>query len=368
MSGERLEGGATGATVDGGADGDASLLLVGDTNLQGRDRPADAFRHVLPALRAADLLFGQLEGPLAAPSADPAAPDIPHKAGWRHSDPAMVAGLVAAGFAAVSCASNVTYGARAIGESLATLDAAGIAHCGAGGDREAARRPAVVARRGVRFGFLGYTSVFWPVGHAAGPATPGVATVRATTAYQPGPRALEMPGAPPLVVTAPDPAELTAMEEDVRRLRAAVDIVVVSCHWGVSGSERVAEYQRAIGRAAIDAGADLVFGHHPHVLQAIEVWRGRPICYSLGNFAFDWAKMRGRHLDGLLVRALVRGRRLARVAVVPMHRDEENLIRLLDPATGAGRSIVERLRALATDDSPALTVEGGEVVVDLAGG
>ncbi|MGH2353685.1 MAG: CapA family protein, partial [Chloroflexota bacterium] len=86
-----------------------TLLLAGDTNLQFRDDPAGAFRHVLPLFRGADVRFVNLEGPLAGPSEDPTAPDIPHKAGWRHSEPRMVAGLVGAGIDAVGCANNVTY-------------------------------------------------------------------------------------------------------------------------------------------------------------------------------------------------------------------------------------------------------------------
>jgi len=272
------------------------MLLVGDTNIQNRSDPAEAFKHVLPVLNSADLLFGQLESPLSTPSSDPANPDIPHKYLWRHSHPEMVKGLEAAGFAAVSCASNVTYGSEAILNSLSTLDSAGIGHCGAGRNLEESRRPALIERGGVRFGFLSYTSVFWPVGHAAGPDAAGVTTIKAATAYQPGPRALEMPGAPPLIVTTPDQAELEAMENDVRRLREEVDVVVASCHWGVSGSSVVADYQRVIGHAAIEAGADIVIGHHPHVLQEIEIWQGRPIFYSMGNFAFDWERMRNRNL------------------------------------------------------------------------
>jgi len=291
------------------AAGDATLLIVGDTNLQERSHPEDAFRHVLPILEKADVRFGHLEGLLSTPSPDPNAPDIPHKDRWHHSHPAMVAGLAAA-FDVLCCASNVSYGASAILETVTTLDAAGVAHCGIGRNMAEARRPAVMARKGVRFGFLSYTSVFWPVGHAAGPSPPGAAPVRATTAYQPGRRALEMPGAPPLVLTTPDPGELRALEEDVSRFREGVDVLVVSCHWGVSGSHEVAGYQRAVGRAAIQAGADVVVGHHPHVIQGIEVYQGKPIFYSLGNFAFDWEKMRGRALDGLLVRCTVTGRAL----------------------------------------------------------
>lgn len=270
-----------------------TLILVGETNIQGRDNPAAAFGHVMPILKSADVLFGHLEGPLTVPSSDPALPDIPHKEGWRHSDPRMVAAFSAAGFAAVGLASNVMYGPRAVLDTVGTLDRAGIGHCGAGRSAEAARQPAMVTSRGVRLGFLSYTSVFWPVGHAAGPHTPGVSTVRAHTAYQPGRRALEMPGSPPTVVTWADPDELQAMRADIGALREQVDIVVASFHWGISSSRQTIDYQREIGRAAVLAGADLVMGHHTHCPQGIEVVGGRPIVYGTGNFAFDWPKMRG---------------------------------------------------------------------------
>jgi hypothetical protein len=103
------------------AAGELTLLLAGDTNLQFREDPARAFRHVLPLFQAADVRFLNLEGPLAGPSDDPAAPDIPHKGGWRHSEPRMIAGLVAAGVDAVGCANNVTYPASAMLRTLAVL-------------------------------------------------------------------------------------------------------------------------------------------------------------------------------------------------------------------------------------------------------
>jgi poly-gamma-glutamate synthesis protein (capsule biosynthesis protein) len=339
------------------------LIFVGDTNLQDRKDPAEAFAQVLPTLRGADMLLGHLEGPLYAPSTDPARPDIPHKARWRHSDPAMVEGLRAAGFAGVSLASNVTYGENAIRSTLETLDEAGIAHCGAGRDYAVARQTAIVERGGVRCGLLSYTSVFWPVGHAAGPNTPGVATLRATTAYQPHPRVLEMPGAPAIVVTTPDPQELAAMQDDVRRLREQADIVLVSCHWGVSSSQVIQDYQRVVGRAAIAAGADAVFGHHPHVVQAIEVYQGQPIFYSLGNFAFDWEKMRGRNLDGLLIRCILRDRRLRQVSFVPVRRNAENLVCLLPPSNVGGREIAEQVIALSQEFGTQFIRQKGEVIV-----
>ncbi|MDP7369736.1 MAG: CapA family protein [Nitrospinota bacterium] len=127
----------------------------------------------------------------------------------------------------------------------------------------------------------------------------------------------------------------------VRQLREEVDVVVASCHWGVSGSNVVADYQRMIGRAAIEAGADIVIGHHPHVLQEIEIWQGRPIFYSMGNFAFDWERMRNRNLDGLVVYYTIRDSRLADVAFAPARRNSDNFIELLHAERGEGDKIVE---------------------------
>ena len=316
---------------------------VGDVNLQGRADPGAAFHRVAAELSAADVIYGNLEGPLAG--ADDPAP-IPHKPGWVHSDPAMAAGLKAAGFTFMSCASNVAYPPSAALRSLEALDAHAIPHAGAGRTLAEARRPAVVERGGVRFGLLSYTSVFWPHGHAAGTDSPGVATVRIATAYEPGPRVLEMPGAAPVVRTTPDPAELAAFVADITALRPQVDLLVVAMHWGISGSTELAEYQRTVGHAAVDAGADLVLGAHPHVPQGIEI-RRRPerrapgiICYSLGNFTFDWPAMRGR-ADGLLLRCLLDPelRTPVRVSCVPVGRNDSGQPQVLATDRPPGREI-----------------------------
>ena len=324
---------------------------VGDVNLQHRADPAEAFSRVAAELADADILYGNLEGPLAGTD-DPR--PIPHKRGWVHSDPRMVAGLQAAGFAFMSCANNVTYPPSAALRSLAVLDAHGIPHAGAGRTLAEARRAAIVERCDLRFGLLSYTSVFWPHGHAAGPDSPGVATVRATTSYEPGPRVLEMPGAAPIVRTTPDPDDLAALIQDIAELRPAVDLLVVAMHWGISGRAALADYQRTVGHAAVDAGADLVLGAHPHVPQGIEV-RNRPdrptpgiICYSLGNFTFDWPAMGGR-ADGLLVRCLLdrEQRTPAYVSYVPVGRNDAGQPGLLSPETPPGQDVAQAVTALS---------------------
>jgi len=326
------------------------LVIAGETNIQNRENPASAFDPVRGVFDRADLRICHLEGLLATPSDDPERLDIPHKPLWRHSGPAMVEALTAAGVDAVSCASNVSYPRHDVLESARVLTDAGIAFAGVGATLSDARRPAVVESKGVRVAVLSYTCVFWPYEHAAEEHRPGTAVLRAVTAYRPGRRALEMPGAPPEIVTFLPPEEIAVLGTDVRAAKAGADIVVLSCHWGVSSSPEPLAYQTELARAAIDAGADAVIGHHPHVLQPVAFHDGRPIFYSMGNFIFDWPNMRGRNRDGILLRLDISDGRIRRIRVVPAQRDEHNEIAILDPSGSEGAEIMDRLRRMSEGD------------------
>ena len=153
------------------------------------------------------------------------------------------------------------------------------------------------------------------------------------------------------------------MQEDVQALRERVDILTVSCHWGVSGSQELADYQPAVGHAAIDAGADLVIGHHPHVPQGVEVYRGRAIFYSLGNFMFGWERMAGGRRDSLLVHCAVREKALAKVSFVPVWRNEKGQPRTMSPESAEGASIVRTVQGLSKPLKTELKIEGEEVLV-----
>ncbi|MEU7789401.1 CapA family protein [Amycolatopsis sp. NPDC049159] len=271
-----------------------TLVLGGDVNIQGRATPATAFERLSPLLQGADLRFVNLEGPV---------------------DAQAVEALASAGIDVVSCANDLTAMA-----SLPVLDRAGIAHCGAGANIDAAHAPAVLDRPGEKVAFLAYTSLR-SRGQSALPDFPGCAQAFATTAYQPDPRVAEIPGRPPLVRTTPVPEHLERLVADVERAKADSAHVVVSMHWGLPGPE-LTEYQVAYGRAAVDAGADLVVGHGPHTIQAVEVHRGRPILYSLGNLVFDWPAMRGRHVDGLLAGCMFGEE--ARLELIPVRRNADN--------------------------------------------
>jgi len=333
------------------------LLFGGDVNIAGRADPATAFAGLGGVLGGGDVRFVNLEGPLCGSAG--AGVDIPHKPNWTHPEPEMVDGLTAAGIDVVSCANNVTFPPTAAMTSLAVLDQAGIAHCGAGQDLAAAHAPAVVDTGGVRVGFLGYTSICWPFGHAATATDPGVAAARAHTSYQPDYRALEVPGRPPKVLTTPLAGDLERLIADIHTARDQAEIVVVSVHWGVAG-DTLADYQITLARAAIDAGADVVVGHGPHTVQAVELYRGAPILYSLGNLVFDWPVMRGRHRDGLLAR-LTTGHgpdhRPVSVDLYPVRRDEDNQTHLLTgPAAGA---LIGHVAALSAARDTTITIADG---------
>jgi poly-gamma-glutamate capsule biosynthesis protein CapA/YwtB (metallophosphatase superfamily) len=172
-------------------------------------------------------------------------------------------------------------GGEGIADTIANLAEQGVASAGAGLDLAQARRPAIVARRGLRIGLLSYNCV-GPKEGWAGPKRAGCAYLKIITHYE-----LENanPGGPPKVYTFADPDTVEAMQADIAAVRAQVDVLVVAFHKGVVHTPaHIAMYEKAVSRAAIEAGADIVIGHHSHILRGVEIWRGKPIFHGLGNF------------------------------------------------------------------------------------
>lgn len=161
----------------------------------------------------------------------------------------------------VTLANNhaLDYGTEALLDSIDTLDNADIAHVGAGKDLEAAREPVIAELNGRTFAFIGATRVIPVAEWAAGTDRPGM-----FSAYDGG----------------------RQLAESVKAAKQQADYVVVYMHWGIERDEMPNEVQRNIAHNIIDAGADLVVGAHPHVLQGLEYYKGVPIAYSLGNFVF----------------------------------------------------------------------------------
>lgn len=247
-----------------------------------RPDPRSIFAGVADTLCDSDLRVGHLECPLS----ERGTPSPNAKLAMR-TTPDVARILREVGFDALSLAGNhaLDFGVVALADTLEALRAADIRGCGVGATLGEARKPAIVEARGRRVAVLSYCSIL-PTGYAAEPARAGCAPMRAYTHFhhvEP-----EQPGTPPRVLTFVDPNDLNALVEDVRAARARADIVLVSIHWGLHFTRAtLADYQRVVAHAAIDAGAHAILGHHPHVLKAIETYRGRPIFYSMGNFAIE---------------------------------------------------------------------------------
>lgn len=132
---------------------------------------------------------------------------------------------------------------------------------------------------------LGYCTIL-PQGFWAEEARPGCNPARGITAYVPVEH--DQPGTPCRMYTFPHPDDLQHLLEDIREAKHKADVVLVSMHWGIHFKEGViADYQRYYARMAIDAGADMIIGHHAHILKPIEIYKGKVIFYSLGNFAME---------------------------------------------------------------------------------
>jgi len=221
----------------------------------------------MTTLFGADLVVGNLETPLtdkAEPTANKNKDSI--RVGrefvFKAESPGVAQGLKDAGFAVLTLANNhmLDYREAGLRDTLARLKAAGIATAGAGLDFEGAVRPCTVKVKGMEVVFLSASDVV-PKDYEATPTRPGIASMKDDNAFM----------------------------ERVKATRKANPkaLLVLCLHWGVEASFSPTGRQKELAHAFIDAGADLIIGHHPHRMQGVELYKGKPIFYSLGNFQFD---------------------------------------------------------------------------------
>lgn len=346
-----------------GSFGDESveILILGDIQVQ-RPEPETAFLHLRDTLSQADLVYANLEGMLVTSRGNGV--DIPDKK-WIHPGPEGVVALRAAHIEAVGVANNVAYGRDNIMETLQVLHTNGIVTVGSGKNIEEAHRPAILERKGITIGFLQYTARWYrEEEQIATESEPGVARITSRDG-----------------VTI-EPSDLERVREDIRLLRPRVDFMIVSHHnrdgatavqFGDATESanptrraqrpdrtRAEEYQKQFAHVALDTGANLVFGHGTHTVQGVELYQGKPILYAVGHSAFDQPGYE-TSTDGLVVRIVVQGKKLLRVSFVPVTRDANNNVLMLDPSTGEGA----RLLGVVQKVSPGLRlkIDGREVVV-----
>ncbi|MFC1988015.1 CapA family protein [Chloroflexota bacterium] len=263
-----------------------TLCAVGDVGPH-RDDPEYPYKEPLfalsaPITREADIAFCQLERILS---------ESPNRK-YHHlvAHPDNVRQLTDGGFNVVSVGGNhhMDTGVDAFLDTIDVLERNNIQPVGVGMNIVEARKPTIVERKGTKVAFLGYSSIIpkAEVPYDAEENRPGCAPMYISTFYE---ASDWQPGTPsPKVISIASPEDLEAMKEDIRRAKAQADVVVMSIHWGVHLIPGlIAMYQYEVGHAAIDAGVDLILGHHPHILKGIETYKGKVIFYSLGNFAMD---------------------------------------------------------------------------------
>lgn len=270
-----------------------SILFVGDIMMDrgirstvekyGKGDYSYPFERVRDALSEADIAFGNLEGPIS---------DQGEKHGSLYSfrmDPAVIRALYDAGIDAVSVANNHMgdYGREALEDTMRRLRRAGIAYAGAGWDSKEAQDVTIVERAGQKIGFLGFSDV-GPAWIEAGEAVPGISL-----------------------------ASVGKVTKAVRQARGKVDILVVSYHFGEEYEVRSRARQQELAHAAVDAGTNIVIGHHPHVVQEVEQYKGGVIAYSLGNFIFDQA-FSDDTKKALALKLFMKGKTIERFEKIPV--------------------------------------------------
>ncbi len=239
------------------------------------------FLKIADFLKKGDIVFGNLESQIS---------DKGNKIGSIYSfraEPESINGLKFANFSIVSVANNhvLDYNYDALEDSLSRLKSAGIEYVGAGFNEKEAFSHKTIEINGTKIGFMAYCtegSVSW---RAEGENT-GIAFI--------------------------GEADINKIKNKIKKAKQQVDILVISSHTGYEYQENYSQFQKDIYQSFIDSGADLVLGHHPHVVQPLEKYSSGWIAYSLGNFVFDQAFSEAT-MRGMLLKAVTKDKKISSV-------------------------------------------------------
>jgi poly-gamma-glutamate capsule biosynthesis protein CapA/YwtB (metallophosphatase superfamily) len=297
-------------------DVEVTLSAAGDIRLSGpiseiaRSWGDAAPSQDVKSLLAADIVFANLETPLTSRGSK-----TPKTWNFR-SNPRDMKIVRAAGVTVVNIANNHVwdYGRAGFLDTLKHLEKDGWTYVGGGRDRAAAEEVRLFEFEGLTVGIVGLTSTH-PEEAWAGKNKPGVAY-----------------------------SDFDRMAEIVGRAKAKCDVLVVSFHGGTELAEDANDIQKAVAHAAIDAGADLFLGHHPHVLQPIEIYKDKPILYSLGNFLFVSPHAETR--PELIVRARLGKGGVRRLDLIPLDGNWGRPKPASAEIAAAARAALDRLGAL----------------------
>lgn len=296
------------------------LAFVGDIQMSGKvddlmrkngyDFP---FVYAKDYFRRNDLTIGNLETPIT--EGGTAATD---KQFVFKSSPKSALALKEAGIDAVSLANNhvLDHGVKGLLDTVDHLDEAKVVHVGGGKDEDSAYEIAYMERKGIKVALLGFSRVVPNVSWKASGKHPGVAETYSST-------------------------KAVAKIEEARK---HADLVIVMVHWGIEKADLPNAVQKSLARQYVDAGADLVIGSHPHVLQSVEQYNGKWIAYSLGNFIFTRASQPKTWETGILEASCARNGKCS-LELIPFHAELGQAVPM-DEETG--KKLLKRISDLST--------------------
>jgi poly-gamma-glutamate synthesis protein (capsule biosynthesis protein) len=261
------------------------LAAVGDVFVERQDARS-ALAGIRPLLDAADVVFGNFEGVLTDKNVV-----IPGASSASVAATAHAAGL--AGFDVMSLANNhaMDAGHGGLVDTAAALSEHGIQTVGAGANLAEALRPVVVEHRQLKLAVIAVTAVLQH-GAEARRGAPGVAPLRADDCYQPPYPGVRCPGVPPRVISILDEGDWDAVAAAIESAKEAATLVAVSVHWGDHTRPWVlTDHERLCAELIADAGADLILGHHQHILRGMDFVSGVPVWFGLGHAAFDLPRL-----------------------------------------------------------------------------
>lgn len=292
-----------------------------------------AFEKVAAFLNLGDVVFANLETPLT---------DSRHGLDNTRkivlkAEPEAVVALTVAGINLISLSNNhiLDYYEKGLFDTMELLDQNEIKHAGAGKNIEEARTPAIIEKNGLKIALFAYTSMAELTyagkpyqNYAAGPEKSGLVQNRYET-----------------------------IREDILKIRDEVDLVAVSLHWGVEDSFKVKPEQTELAHRLIDDGADIILGHHPHQFQGIELYKGKPILYSMGNILFD--QNDPENMESFIIDMKYKGTELIEFDAIPVRIIDKSIVEIQTGSNAVG--LLERQAELSLKLGTEPVIEDGRL-------
>ncbi|HHW49573.1 MAG TPA: CapA family protein [Clostridiaceae bacterium] len=302
-----------------------------------------AFEKVADILKEGDIVFGNLEGPITDRTHSLTAISKENKVGKYvlKNKVAAFEAIKYAGFNLLSLANNhiLDYYDKGLFDTFEILDQNGIAYSGAGRNLEEAREAAIVEKNGIKIGLLSYTDM----AEVVYSGNPSISFIAGENKAGVAPRKIEY------------------IREDIGKVRNNVDLLIISLHWGIEESFKVSPEQVEFAHELIDLGADVILGHHPHQFQGIEIYNGKPIMYSLGNFIFDQNDPENQ--EAFIVNLDYKDNELVGITAIPVRTVEKTQVVPLTDVDA--EALLRREIELSTALNTRCVIEGGKLVFEL---